>query len=391
MTFHRAFLLEMERSLLAVAPALGALPYWDITVSAQGRAAAQVRRKDGRQAEQRHAEHGAGGSPLSTIELLTVHVAALRLQLDNPGTGKYFGTPKTIFSEKYAGQNDGDPRVGSGVTSGVFAWRQVNRFIPAQWPQYVKVYNGSAVGLTRGPTNINANLLVTRFPTQNLVDVLKEAANKPGGNTSLPFAKLPKVAFDMDYLVTKNSQLMLRYPVANYQRCLDAKKYRTWMEWNFCCDITVLGTAPDSVDKSKYLGPEVGTTALLHAAPHWTTGGVGVINNTIGDMFDVSTSPNEPLLFPLHHANLDRSAMMWQAAATKLDPSMPFKYWHYPASKAQYSTANSGVLLNDILCSNAPFKNIFSTPPASPKGYTHREVLFYTRPGASPYIYDSML
>lgn len=40
------------------------------------------------------------------------------LQLDNPGTGKYFGTPKTIFSPKYLGQNDGDPRVGSGVTSG---------------------------------------------------------------------------------------------------------------------------------------------------------------------------------------------------------------------------------------------------------------------------------
>lgn len=118
MTFHRAFLLEMERSLLAVAPALGALPYWDITVSAQGRAAAHVRSKDGRQAEQRQAEHGAGGSPLSTTESLTVHVAALRLQLDNPGTGKYFGTPKTIFSKKYAGQNDGDPRVGAGVTSG---------------------------------------------------------------------------------------------------------------------------------------------------------------------------------------------------------------------------------------------------------------------------------
>lgn len=35
MTFHRAFLLEMEQSLLSVAPALKALPYWDITVSAQ--------------------------------------------------------------------------------------------------------------------------------------------------------------------------------------------------------------------------------------------------------------------------------------------------------------------------------------------------------------------
>lgn len=79
----------------------------------------------------------------------------------------------------------------------MFAWRQVQRFIPAQWPQYVKVYNGSAVGFTRGPTNINLNPLVTRFATQNLVNALKEAANKPGGTTSLPFAKLPKVAFDV--------------------------------------------------------------------------------------------------------------------------------------------------------------------------------------------------
>ena len=70
---------------------------------------------------------------------------------------------------------------------------------------------------------------------------------------------------------------------------------------------------------------------------------------------------------------------------------MPFKYWKYPTSKAEYSTANNGTLLNDILCSNAPFKTIFSAPPASPKGYTHREVLYHTRPGASPYLYDSML
>ncbi|KAL4429046.1 hypothetical protein ABPG77_006085 [Micractinium sp. CCAP 211/92] len=344
---------QMEQSLLLVSPTLKALPYWDIT-------------------------------------------------LDNPGTGKYFGTPKTIFSPKYLGQNDGDPRVGSGVTSGVFAWRQVQRFIPAQWPQYTKVYNGSKLGFTRGPTNINANPLVTRFPTQNLVDALKKA-DKPDGTTSLPFGKMPKVAFDMDYLVTQNGQLLLRYPEANYKRCLDPKTYRTWMEWNFCLDVTVLNTAPDSVDKSRYLGPQAGTTALLHAAPHWTTGGPtwppadvdsappAARRAAIGDMFDVSTSPNEPLLFPLHHANLDRSAMMWQAAATKLDPSMPSKYWHYPASKAQYSTANNGTLLNDILCSNAPFKTIFLSPPANPLGYTHKEVLYYTRPGASPYIYDSML
>lgn len=50
-----------------------------------------------------------------------------------------------------------------------------------------------------------------------------------------------------------------------------------------CCCTRAAQTAPDSVDKSKYLGPEVGTTALLHAAPHWTTGGVGVINNSEPD------------------------------------------------------------------------------------------------------------
>ncbi len=36
MTFHRAFLLELELSLLTVAPELKALPYWDITLDNRG-------------------------------------------------------------------------------------------------------------------------------------------------------------------------------------------------------------------------------------------------------------------------------------------------------------------------------------------------------------------
>ena len=32
MTFHRAWMLELENSLLSVAPALKALPYWDVTM-----------------------------------------------------------------------------------------------------------------------------------------------------------------------------------------------------------------------------------------------------------------------------------------------------------------------------------------------------------------------
>lgn len=87
----------------------------------------------------------------------------------------------------------------------MFAWRQVKRFIPQQWsprilkvrdgcqvysqsgswwaaavlpqaptaafatPPYLpppqQVYNGSAYGLVRGPTNTNFVPLVTRYPT----------------------------------------------------------------------------------------------------------------------------------------------------------------------------------------------------------------------------------
>lgn len=47
----------------------------------------------------------------------------------------------------------------------------------------------------------------------------------------------------------------------------------------------------------------------------------------IGDMFDVSTSPNEPLMFPIHHANLDRSNMLWQMKALQQDRTMLSKFW----------------------------------------------------------------
>lgn len=33
-----------------------------------------------------------------------------------------------------------------------------------------------------------------------------------------------------------------------------------------------------------------------------------------GDFFDLATSPNEVLLFFLHHANIDRNNMIWQVS-----------------------------------------------------------------------------
>lgn len=70
MTFHRAWLLELEEALLAVSPALGALPYWDVS-------------------------------------------------LDAPG-GPYFNTTDVFMGPKWAGCMDGDAGAGYGVTTGLF-------------------------------------------------------------------------------------------------------------------------------------------------------------------------------------------------------------------------------------------------------------------------------
>ena len=61
----------------------------------------------------------------------------------------------------------------------------------------------------------------------------------------------------------------------------------------------------------------------------------------------------------------------------------------------QAVSLNQGCFLNDVLTSNVPFTahpaGIFQGAPASqPQGYTHADVLWYTRPEARTYTYDNM-
>lgn len=148
-----------------------------------------------------------------------------------------------------------------------------------------------------------------------------------------------------------------------------ARSYTKWVEWNMCLDYSLLFNAPlNETEKAEYVGPEVGSTPLLHAGMHWSVGSIG--NNTDGkwlqsvagraepwlgarhgklnvlcssdqlapppfspqgcppacshlprcradpgDVFDVATSPNDILIFFLHHANLDRR---WVGGGSRL-------------------------------------------------------------------------
>lgn len=108
-------------------------------------------------------------------------------------------------------------------------------------------------------------------------------------------------------------------------------------------------------------------------------------------MYDVTTSPNELLLFPLHHANVDRSALTWQHAAAAARPSLVAASWGYPTAATPTVVVNPGCRLHDVINSVAGFTRLFDTPPKNGSGYTHAEVLALTAPGKSPYLYDSQV
>lgn len=143
-------------------------------------------------------------------------------------------------------------------------------------------------------------------------------------------------------------------------------------------------------DIAKYLGEAANGTGLFHPGVHWGIGSIGANTSTMGDLFDVTTSPNDILFFITHHNNIDRSSTIWQHNAVKMNASVVSDYWGYPVSNETFALVD-GCFLNDVINANAPFAEIFDTPPENSTGYTHQELLKYTSPGVSPYTFDTMV
>lgn len=326
MTFHRAILLEFELALLSVVPQLGALPYWDITLDTRG--------------------------------------------------GKYANTsnPNYIFSKNWAGSITGDPTKFYTVTDGLFAWHEVSYFDWDEYGHVSKIYNGSlSTGLLRSPDNRNNNTYYTRFTYNNTADGQASYSN---------LIQLPN---------PQPNEFNINYNIDDFRFCHDPSIVSDWMDWNMCIDLTpFLMEGSAGVPMITAL---LNTTRapLLHTIPHLFVGG-GSWDGYQGDFADVATSPNEFLLFMTHHANTDRSNMIWQANAaafnaTKANPNV---LWDFPATVADWPVNRTGCYLNDVITSSFGISSIFPEPPASPLGYTHKEVLLNTMPGQAPYVYDNM-
>jgi hypothetical protein len=415
MTFHRAFLLKYERALLAVDPSIGALPYWNIANDAVG--------------------------------------------------GKYRNDPeKYIYTDNFFGNYWTNSANGYAVSNGLFAnfpiteytrakfgkdsWMaKDNKCIREEWfvPKKCDQSNPTSKTFLRDHDDC------TPYVARNPLYVAANAKNGGlGGSYELVFT--PK-----DFAICNNVAFIAK-----------------WMDWQNCIEFA---TEACSVQAHKSLMKNGATLAQnldefqkqAEGKPHMeaslaqlrvalstldcnTTnlmgsyvkdGAVKLVNffhsmvhikNGL-DLADVTTSPNDISSFTGHHANVDRSLMIWQRRTTK---KLSKTYWGYPSSSndlkaagqsavtisGPFSTydvlscANStsfpdyhpfesawipGTWLDEVVNGGFAFKNLFDCKQdeidstghlikcnGTDAGYTHRELLYWTAPGRAPYIYDDM-
>lgn len=337
-TFHRAYLLELEETVLSIAPGVKALPYWDMA-------------------------------------------------LDFPG-GRYHNSSKALFSPTYAGTRPALPEHNYQISDGLFPWVLVPYFNNVTYGQYAGIYNGARhnglPGQLRGTNTSTTTKHVTAMPYKP-VDV-----HMSFGEPYAPYT-----------LMWQNQTLLgmnANYTQADYERCYDPTFAKNWTEWNFCIDYLsfIHNTEPTPEMVSKYTTT---MSAFLHPYIHRAAGGETVFapagSGTVsGEMGDIATPSTDALVFIVHHANTDRNLMIWQKRAEEADKNIghPSVMWGFPKSPQELPAVDppypQGTFLHDVVTSNIPFTDIFSPP--NPKGFTHFDVIDRTRPGKAIYTYDNL-
>ncbi|CAJ1413034.1 unnamed protein product [Effrenium voratum] len=268
MTWHSAFVLEFENALLSVDSTIGALPYWDSTV-----------------------------------------------------------TSPSIFSETYFGSAPGTGS-DSQVVDGAFPnWPIKSSFSLSDYnPTGSSPYTGSPIGMLRGPTNNNANAMMTRF-----------------GSGTYSFG------------------------ANEFWICANLDGF--WYDWYKCVegDATVTGS--------------------FHGGPHGQVGGSSGGNS--GDFEDPVTSPNDPLFF-FHHAGVDRSMRWWMLTnAAKRSTFYGFPAADAEGIRENAGKSYYGQNLLDVMSSTWGFTAADLGFGTSSSFQTNADLLCHNGPSTSAYTYDS--
>jgi hypothetical protein len=276
MTYHRIILLEFEAAMLSCLPA---------------------------------------SSPLQALPYWD---AALDTEV-----GRYFEDPEHFaFSDAWFGSYTGNASAQYQVTDGAFAGWNIAKFdpkayIPAAYRKSALAqYAGSPYGMIRGSHNIINTPSFARLP-------------KRGGFPTLDGRAYPVFTHD------------------DFNLCSNARWVHTWMDWQNCIEDARVHNRTDNTESFWNFASGLN---WMHSQFHLKIGSwqgdlpsfpiPPGLNITMGDMMDVSTSPNDPL-FAFHHTNLDRMNMHWQRAIDDVQPrsSEDDVLWNYPQSFEEWNNS----------------------------------------------------
>lgn len=273
----------------------------------------------------------------------------------------------------------------------------------------------------------------------------------------------------------------LKYTEADFDHCTDPRRTPTWMEWLNCIDwsagtcfepgteehgqrMRVLpslrahqaGASPGEplpvsvrtilAELQGKMPPNCSDTMLVgyfrllknenasavvgsEAASQGQRGYVNYFHTQVHaklglDFADVTTSPNDAVVFVGYHNDIDRSNLHWMHAARhRLGGA---RKWSYPSSQSPsaaeaiagpkpygvsgpYSPVATkcgpsedsdeytgetpwkpGTLWGDVVNAGFPFYDLFESYDGGAHGYTHGDVLTLTAPDRTPYTYDTL-
>lgn len=287
--------------------------------------------------------------------------------------GRYYNTSQTIFGPGYAGSLPGSAEEGYAVMDGPFAGKLIGYFNYKKYGFIASSYNGSVGGILRAPTNLLTNPRLVRFPS----------SFSPATGATGVF----------------NAGLEMVYNRSSWLRCADPALVRSSWDFVSCVDLPVsilsgIPVAPQWQGSPQGSQPSAFTHALFHSIVGSVGPNNGYVNSTIpfaqllGDAKDLSTSPNEPMLFMAHHANIDRLWMIWKKAITKIDPiqASPNVLYYYPKNVTDVPPITIPMTtLYDALSPDMPFTDILPGK-TFPKGVTHLDMLTWE----PDYTYDDM-
>lgn len=383
--FHRAMLLVFENSLIAIDPAIEAMPYWNVGYDANG--------------------------------------------------GKFRHDPRNyIFSDDFFGSYRGDPERSFAVTNGLFAF----------FPMFQ--YNASRHG---SKSNSSLRCLQEDWIRPAPVSACRRCCGKAGcvcdpeKDVYDTFVRnfdecSPYTTRNYEQFPLMDNTRELLFSEEDFNICTNSTLIKSFDQWQRCIEMERSTCFFPGIDVSEIPGDKdikLKTLAYLAIEPtvcsqkgfyYDQTGNRREVNShhsqvhfkLAGDIRDPATSPNDPIFFS-YHADLDRNHMTWMANTQYLEKewwkfprdqrissnakasfSGPFNIYHlmqcglvkktmFPEYEPYTNTWIPGTLLDDIVNSGYPMSNLFGEKCAT-EPYTSRDIIEMSTPFRTVYTYDTL-